>query len=47
MAVSVMWRWLVVLGSVLMVGLTVAGAEAQPTVTVMMRLAEAEWHAGR
>jgi hypothetical protein len=47
MAVSVMWRWLVVLGSVLMVGLTVAGAEAQPTVTVTIRLAEAEWHAVR
>ena len=47
MAGSVMWCWLAVLWSVLMVGLTVARAEAQLTVTVMMRLAEAEWHAGR
>jgi hypothetical protein len=31
-----------VLWGILTIGLTIAGAEAQPTVT--MRLAEAEWH---
>jgi hypothetical protein len=30
-----------------MIGLAVVGAEAQPTVTVTMRLAEAEWHVVR
>jgi hypothetical protein len=45
MAVSVIQCWLIVLWSVWTIGLAVAGAEAQPTVT--MRLAEAEWHAVR
>lgn len=45
MAVSVMQCWLIVLWSVWTIGLAVAGAEAQSTVT--MRLAEAEWHVAR
>lgn len=43
MAVSVMQHWLAVLWSVWTIVLAMAGAEAQPTVTVTMRLAEAEW----
>jgi hypothetical protein len=44
MALSMMQRCLAVVWSVLTIGLAVTGAEAQPTVTVTMRLAEAEWH---
>ena len=47
MAVSVMQHWLAVLWSVWTIVLAVAGAEAQPTVTVTMRLAEVEWHVVR
>src|ERR671934_2217184 len=48
MAMSVMQRCLtVVWRSVLTLVLAVTGAEAQPTVTVTMRLAEAEWHVVR
>ena len=41
---SVRQRYRAVLWSVLMIVLAVTGTEAQPTVTVTMRLAEAEWH---
>ena len=47
MALSMMQRCLAVVWSVLTIGLAVTGAEAQPTVTVTMRLAEAEWHVVR
>jgi hypothetical protein len=47
MAVSVKQYWLAVLWSVWMIGLAVAGAKAQPAVTVTLRLAEAEWHVVR
>jgi len=47
MAVSMMQRCLAVLWSVLTLVLAMTGAEAQPTVTVTMRLAEAEWHVVR
>ena len=47
MAVSVMQRCLAVVWGVLTIVLAVTGAEAQPTVTVTMRLAEAEWHVVR
>jgi trehalose transport system substrate-binding protein len=42
-----MQPWLAVLWGVLTLVLAVPGAEAQPTVTVTMRLAEAEWHVVR
>ena len=41
---SVRQRYWAVLWSVLTIVLAVAGTDAQPTVTVTMRLAEAEWH---
>jgi trehalose transport system substrate-binding protein len=47
MAVSVMQRCLALVWGVLTLVLAVTGAEAQPTVTVTMRLAEAEWHVVR
>ena len=47
MAVSVMQHCLGVLWGVLTLGLAVTGVAAQPTVTVTMRLAEAEWHVVR
>src|SRR5215510_7910921 len=47
MAVSVMKRCLAVLWGVLTVVLAVTGTDAQPTMTVTMRLAEAEWHVVR
>jgi hypothetical protein len=47
MALSMMQRCLAVVWSVPTIGLAVTGAEAQPTVTVTMRLAEAEWHVVR
>ena len=47
MAVSVMPRCLAVLWSVLTIVLAVTGANAQPTVTITMRLAEAEWYVVR
>jgi hypothetical protein len=47
MAASVMQRCLIVLWSVLTIVLAVTGADAQPTVTITMRLAEAEWHVVR
>jgi len=47
MAMSVRQRYLAVLWSVLTIGLAVTGTDAQPTVTVTMRLAEAEWHVVR
>ena len=40
-------RYRAVLWSVLTIVLAVTGTEAQPTVTVTMRLAEAEWHVVR
>ena len=47
MAVSVRQGCLTVLWGVLTIALAVTGTEAQPTVTVTMRLAEAEWHVVR
>jgi trehalose transport system substrate-binding protein len=47
MAVSVMQGCLAVVWSVLTIVLAVTGADAQPTVTITMRLAEAEWHVVR
>ncbi len=47
MAVSVMQGCLAVVWSVLTIVLAVTGANAQPTVTITMRLAEAEWHVVR
>jgi hypothetical protein len=47
MAVSARQRCLAVVWSVLTIGLIVAEADAQPTVTITMRLAEAEWHVVR
>jgi len=47
MAASMMQRCLAVLWSVLTIGLAVTGAHAQPTVTITMRLAEAEWQVVR
>ena len=44
---SVRQRCLAVFWSALTVALAVAGTEAQPTVTVTMRLAEAERHVVR
>jgi hypothetical protein len=39
--------YLAVVCSVLLLVLAAPGADAQPTVTVTMRLAEAEWHVVR
>jgi hypothetical protein len=47
MAVSVRQRWLAVVWGALAIGLTVAGAEAQPRVMATLRLAEAGWHVVR
>ena len=47
MAMSVRQRCRAVLWSVLTIVLAVTGTAAQPTVTVTMRLAEAEWHVVR
>ena len=47
MAMSVRQRCLAVFWSVLTIVLAVTGTDAQPTVTVTMRLAEAEWHVVR
>ncbi len=47
MAVSARPRCLAVIWSVLTIVLIVAEADAQPTVTITMRLAEAEWHVVR
>src|SRR5262249_37552101 len=47
MAVSVRQGWLTVFWGVLILVLGVTGTAAQPTVTVTMRLAEAEWHVVR
>ena len=44
---SVRQRYRAVLWSVLTIVLAVTGTEAQPTVMVTMRLAEAEWHVVR
>ena len=44
---SVRQRWLAIAWSVLTLGLAVTEADAQPTVTITMRLAEAEWHVVR
>ena len=44
---SVRQRYRAVLWSVLTIVLAMTGTEAQPTVTVTMRLAEAEWHVVR
>jgi hypothetical protein len=44
---SVRQRYRAVLWGVLTIVLAVTGTEAQPTVTVTMRLAEAEWHVVR
>ena len=44
---SVRQRYRAVLWSVLTIVLAVTGTEAQPTVTVTMCLAEAEWHVVR
>src|SRR4029450_13781126 len=44
---SVRQRYRAVLWSVLTIVLAVTGTEAQPTVTITMRLAEAEWHVVR
>src|SRR5262249_21351708 len=47
MAMSVRQRYWAVLWSVLTLALAVTGTDAQPTMTVTMRLAEAEWHVVR
>src|SRR5215471_14459857 len=47
MAVSVKQGWLAVFWDVLTLVLAVTSTTAQPTVTVTMRLAEAEWHVVR
>ena len=47
MAVSARQRYLAVVWSALTIVLTVTEAEAQPIVTITMRLAEAEWHVVR
>jgi hypothetical protein len=47
MAISVRQRYRAVLWSVLTIVLAVTGTDAQPTVTVTMRLAEAGWHVVR
>ena len=47
MAVSARQRYLAVVWSALTIALTVTEAEAQPIVTITMRLAEAEWHVVR
>src|SRR5262252_7778044 len=47
MAVSVRQGWLTVFWGVLTLVLAVTSTAAQPTVTVTMRLAEAEWHVVR
>jgi len=47
MAVSARPRCLAVIWSVLTIVLIVAEADAQPTVTITMRLAEAGWHVVR
>src|SRR5215831_8117492 len=47
MAVNVRQGCLTVLWGVLTIALAVTSTEAQPTVTVTMRLAEAEWHVVR
>jgi hypothetical protein len=44
---SVRQRCRAVLWSVLTIVLAVTGTDAQPTMTVTMRLAEAEWHVVR
>ena len=44
---SVGQRYRAVLWSVLTIVLAVTEADAQPTVTITMRLAEAEWHVVR
>jgi len=47
MAVSARQRYLAVVWSALTIVLTVTEADAQPIVTITMRLAEAEWHVVR
>src|SRR5215831_3114614 len=47
MVVSVRQGWRTVFWGVLTLVLAVTGTAAQPTVTVTMRLAEAEWHVVR
>ncbi len=47
MAVSAMQCCLAVVWGVLTIVLAVTGADAQATVTITMRLAEAEWHVVR
>src|SRR5215468_12751698 len=47
MAVSVRQGCLTVLWGMLTIALAVTGTDAQPTVTITMRLAEAEWHVVR
>ena len=47
MAVSARQRYLAVVWSALTIALIVTGADAQPTVTITMRLAEGEWHVVR
>ena len=44
---SVRQRYRAVLWNMLTIVLAVTGTEAQPIVTVTMRLAEAEWHVVR
>jgi trehalose transport system substrate-binding protein len=47
MAVSARQRCLAVVWNALTIALIVTEADAQPTVTITMRLAEAEWHVVR
>src|SRR5262247_18677 len=47
MAVSARQRYLAVVWSVLTIVLIVRKTDAQPTVTITLRLAEAEWHVVR
>jgi hypothetical protein len=47
MAVSAMQYCLAIVWGMLTIVLAVTGADTQPTVTITMRLAEAEWHVVR